>query len=178
MATTSQSTAKTTTKRASTAKRKPAASRRSTAAKPTAARRTTHAATSARRRPATRAERVQQLAERAVLIPLGAALEARDLAAGYRSRRAVEAQLTRFERRGGKARTELEREVRKTRSLLVRETRRARRGLERQRAQVRRNLPREVEDLSAHVENVVQSGVNAGKKLVNGAQDRFNKAAA
>jgi hypothetical protein len=176
MATTSQSTAKTTTKRASAAKRKPAA-RRSAAAKPAAARRATHAATTTPRRPATRGERVQQLAERAVLIPVGVALEARDLAASYRTRSAVEAQLTRFERRGGKARTELRREVRKTRSRLVRETRRARRELERQRAQVRRNLPLDVEDLSARVENVVQSSVDLGMKLVNGAQDRFNKAA-
>jgi hypothetical protein len=174
MATTDQSTAKT-TKRTSTAKRKPAA-RRSTAAKSTAARRPT-ASTSTRRRPATRVEQVQQLAERAVLIPVGAALEARDLAATYRSRSAVEAQLTRFERRGGKARTELEREVRRTRSRLERQTRRARRNIERQRVQVRRNLPLDVEELSARVENVVQSGVDLGMKLVNGAQDRFTKAA-
>src|ERR1051325_5934346 len=69
-------------------------------------------------RPATRAERVQQLAERAVLIPVGAALEARDRFAGTveelvttsRSRAALERQLKRFERRGGSARTQLERE--------------------------------------------------------------------
>lgn len=177
MATTDQSTSKTTTKRASTAKRKPAA-RRSTPAKSAAARRPAPTATtSTRRRPATRAEQVQQLAERAVLIPVGAALEARDLAVTYRSRSAVEAQLTRFERRGEKARTQLEREVRKTRSRLERRTRRARRGLDRQRAQVRRNLPIDVEELSARVENVVQSGVDLGMKLVNGAQDRFTKAA-
>lgn len=177
MATTDQSTAKTTTKRASTAKRKPTARR--TAAKPATARRTTGAAsaTTRRRRPASRAGQVQQLAERAVLIPVGAALEARDLAVTYRSRSAVEAQLDRFERRGDKARTQLEREVRKTRTRLERETRRARRGLDRQRVQVRRNLPIDVEELSARVENVVQSGVDLGMKLVNGAQDRLTKAA-
>jgi hypothetical protein len=177
MATTDRPTAKTTTKRASTAKRKPAA-RRSTAAKTASARRTTASTTpSTGRRPATRAEHVQQLAERAVLIPVGAALEVRDLAVTYRSRSAVEAQLTRFERRGGKARTELEREVRRTRSRIERQTRRARRELERQRAQVRRNLPIDVEDVTARVENVVQSSVDLGMKLVNGAQERFTKAA-
>ena len=151
----------------------------------TAARTRTRAAraTSSSTRPATRAARAQQLAERAVLIPVGAALEARDRVAGTvegivtttRSRRALERQLKRFERRGGRARTRLEREVRRTRTQLERRTRTARRGFERQGAQARRNLDANVEGLTTRVEKVVQNGVDAGMKLVNGAQDRLGK---
>jgi hypothetical protein len=134
-------------------------------------------------RPATRAERVQQLAERAVLIPVGAALEARDRVAGTveelvtasRSRTALERQLKRFERRGGSARTQLEREVRRTRTRIERQTHSARRGFERQRTQARKDLDANVETLTNRVEKTVQNGVDAGMKLVNGAQDRLSK---
>ena len=105
---------------------------------------------------------------RAVLVPVGAALEARD---------ALEQQLTRFERRGDKARTQVEREVRRTRTRLEREARQARRGLERRGTQARRSLGSNVELVSDRVENVVQNGVNTGIKLVNGVQDRFSRAA-
>lgn len=134
-------------------------------------------------RPATRTARVQALAERAVLIPVGVALEARDrvtdtveeLVTTTRSRNALEKQLKRFERRGGSARTQLEREVRRTRTRLERQTRTARRGFERQRTQARRNLDLNVEQLTTRVEKVVQNGRDAGMKLVNGAQDRLSK---
>ena len=110
--------------------------------------RTTARATRSSTRPATRTARAQLLAERAVLIPVGAALEARDRVAGTvgelvtttRSRRQLERQLKRFERRGGSARTQLEREVRRTRTRLERQTRTARRGFERQRAQLRARI--------------------------------------
>lgn len=188
MATTDAST--TTTKqpaakrKAATAKRKPAATKRAPAAKQ-ATRTTARGAAASSTQPATRVARVQQIAERAVLIPVGAALEARDRVAGTvselvattRSRSALEHQLTRFERRGGSARTQLEREVRKTRTRLERETRQARHGLERRGKLARRTLGSNVEGVSGRVENVVQNGVNAGIKLVNGAQDRIAKAA-
>jgi len=94
--------------------------------------------------------RSQQLAERAVLIPVGAALEARDRVAGTvgdlvtttRSRRELERQLKRFERRGGNA---------------------------------RKSFGANVEGFSTRVEKVVQNGLDAGMKLVNGAQDRLPK---
>ncbi|MDO8213713.1 hypothetical protein [Conexibacter sp. CPCC 206217] len=163
----------------------------------------------------------QQLAERVVLIPLGAALEARDRITGAvdaivtnsteaiegivavtRSRRTLDRQLKHYERRGGKARTELEREVRKTRSRLEREARHsrvraerrareARRGFEHQRTEARRAISSNVETLQSRVaplrdrvepvrsrfENVVQNGVSAGRKLVGDAQDRISKVA-
>lgn len=169
--------------------RKRAAARRKPAAKTrTAASKTTARSTSTR--PATRAARAQELAERAVLIPVGVALEARDRFAGTvdelvtttRSRTALEQQLKRFERRGGSARTQLEREVRRTRTRLERRTRTTRRGFERQRTQARKNLDLNVESLSTRVaplktgvEKVVQNGMGVGMKLVNGAQDRLSK---
>jgi hypothetical protein len=167
----------------SAAKPKRRAPARRAAAKP----RTTASRTTATR-PATRAERAQQLAERVVLIPVGAALEARDRVAGTvdglvtttRSRRALEQQLKRFERRGGSARTQLEREVRRTRTRLERQTRTARRGFDRQRTQARKNLDVDalttrVETLTTRVDKVVQNGRDAGMKLVNGVQDRLGK---
>jgi hypothetical protein len=112
-----------------------------------------------------------------VLIPVGAALEARDRVADLvtttRSRSALEKQLRRFERRGGSARTQLEREVRRTRTRLERQTRSARRGFDSQRTQVRKSLDANVELVSDRVESVVQNSVSVGMKLVNGAQDRL-----
>lgn len=162
-----------TPKKRAPAKRKPAAKPRTSAAR----------ATTTSTQPATRAERAQQLAERAVLIPVGVALEARDrvadtvgeLVSTTRSRSALEKQLKRYERRGGSARTQLEREVRRTRTRLERQTRTARRGFDRQRTQAGKNLDLNVEALTTRVEKVVQNGVDAGMKLVNGAQDRLPK---
>ena len=77
-------------------------------------------------------------AERAVLIPVGAALTARDRVvstvgdtfSNYSSTAKAEAQLRRFERRGNTARNRLEREVRKARVRFERELRQRRRELE------------------------------------------------
>jgi hypothetical protein len=74
-------------------------------------------------------------AERAVLIPIGAALAARDLVlssvndtiSSYSSTSKAQAQLRKFERRGNTARNRLEREVRKARVRVERELRQRRR---------------------------------------------------
>ena len=76
--------------------------------------------------------------ERAVLIPVGAALIARDrvvssvndVISSYGSTTKAQAQLRRFERRGSTARNRLEREVRKARVRFERELRQRRRELE------------------------------------------------
>ncbi len=76
--------------------------------------------------------------ERAVLIPVGAALIARDrvvssvndVVSSYGSTAKAQAQLRRFERRGTTARNRLEREVRKARVRVERELRQRRRDLE------------------------------------------------
>ncbi|HEY7960479.1 MAG TPA: hypothetical protein VID29_01040 [Solirubrobacteraceae bacterium] len=73
-------------------------------------------------------------AERAVLIPVGAALIARervvsgvsDALSVYSSPTKTQSQLRRFERRGSTARNRLEREVRKTRTRVERELRQRR----------------------------------------------------
>ena len=77
-------------------------------------------------------------AERAVLIPVGAALIARDRVVSsvsdtlstYSSSTKTQAQLRRFERRGITARNRLEREVRKARVRVERELRQRRRVVE------------------------------------------------
>jgi hypothetical protein len=81
---------------------------------------------------------VGDYAERAVLIPVGAALIARDRVvttvsdtiSTYSSTSKTQAQLKRFERRGATARNRLEREVRKARVRVERELRQRRRVLE------------------------------------------------
>jgi hypothetical protein len=73
-------------------------------------------------------------AERAVLIPVGAALIARDRVVSsvndtistYSSTSKTQAQLRKFERRGNTARKRLEREVRKARTSVERELRKRR----------------------------------------------------
>jgi seryl-tRNA synthetase len=77
-------------------------------------------------------------AERAVLIPVGAALIARERVVStvsetisvYSSPAKTQAQLRRFERRGVTARNRLEREVRKARVRVERELRQRRRSIE------------------------------------------------
>ncbi len=74
------------------------------------------------------------VAERAVLIPVGAALIARekvvtgvnDTITSYSSTSRAQAQLRKFERRGSTARKRVEREVRKARTSVERELRRRR----------------------------------------------------
>ena len=95
-----------------------AASKRSTTAPKTAA----------------RASKQSSTAERAVLIPVGAALIARervvsgvgDAIANYNSTAKASAQLRKFERRGVTARNRVERELRKTRVRVERELRQRR----------------------------------------------------
>jgi len=107
---------------------KPAAKR--TAARAKAVASTPRASTQTRTAPPT-----APLAERAVLIPVGAALIARervvssvsDVISIYSSPTKTQTQLRKFERRGATARNRLEREVRKTRTRVERELRQRRR---------------------------------------------------
>src|SRR5271163_4570394 len=121
-------TPKATTKRATTAKR--TTTKRTAAQAP---KRTPKPAA-----PRTRTDVVGDYAERAVLIPVGAALIARDRVvssvndtlSSYSSTTKAQAQLRRFERRGVTARNRLEREVRKARVRVERELRQRRNDLE------------------------------------------------
>src|ERR1700747_96368 len=93
-----------------------------------------------RRRPSDRpAAALGDYAERAVMIPVGATLIARDRVVSsvsdtfsiYSSPTRTQAQLRKFERRGATARKRLEREVRKTRVRVERELRQRRKNVER-----------------------------------------------
>jgi hypothetical protein len=136
--------------KASTARKAPAARRgtssRSTQAKSTKAKaartRSIHQTQSAVRQTEIAARNTVDVfgdyTERAVLIPVGAALIARDRVvstvsdtiSNYGSTAKAQAQLRRFERRGTTARNRLEREVRKARVRVERELRQRRRDLE------------------------------------------------
>src|SRR5437763_839526 len=91
--------------------------RRRATTRKTTARKTTSQTTSTQ--PKTRVEQVQVLAERAVLVPVGASLMARDnlvatvrdLTTRYRTRTALERELKRYERRGVTARNRFERQI-------------------------------------------------------------------
>ena len=178
-----------TTGRAATA-RKPAATRRtSTARKPAATRRTSTARKPAASRttstqPKTPVGQVQELAERVVLVPMGASLLARDnlvssvrgFATKYRSRASLERELKRYERRGATARNRFEREVRRTRTRFERELRQRRNRVERTVEQNSRRLEREVRSVRKDLGR--QSGTLTARveKLVSDAQGRISSA--
>lgn len=126
-------------------------------------------------------------AERAVLIPVGAALIARErVTAGvndvfsiYTSSSRIEAQLRRFERRGNTARHQLEREVRKTRTRLEREMRQRRREIMRRRSRFGRDISGQVEQAQKQIEktqtwfeDTVRTSLEDGGDLVNRVQER------
>jgi hypothetical protein len=184
------------------AQRKTTATNRSTAAERAAATRARNQASAARKRStaakkaaATRreaqrtpVERYLDVAGKAVTIPIGAALVARDnvvatvgeLATRYSSldkvegelrarRRRVESDLRTFERRGERARIQLERELR-SRSERVERDLRALHGA-RPDVGARANL------VGARVENLVQSGVTAGTQVAARVTERVARIA-
>ena len=116
-----------------------AAGRKTTARKATRRKTPVAAKASATRTAARRNNNGAGYAERAVLIPVGAALLARDRVVStvtdtvstYSSTTKTQAQLRRFERRGVTARNRLEREVRKARVRVERQLRTRRRIVER-----------------------------------------------
>jgi hypothetical protein len=163
----------------STSERKPATTRKTTTAarKPTAPKPTAPNTTSTQ--PKTRVEQVHELAERAVLVPVGASLIARDdivstvkgLATKYRTRSGVERELKRFERRGVTARNRFERQVRKTRTRFEREVRQRRTGVERTVKQNRRRFGREVRSVRKDLEKQSELLTSRVEKLVTDAQE-------
>ena len=155
MATTSNST--------TGARKAPAQRRTSTARRTTAKRQATTTST----QPKTRVEQAQELAERVVLVPVGASLVARDnlvstvkgLATPYRTRASFERELKRYERRGVTARNRFERQVRRSRTRFERELRQRRTRVERTIKQNRRRVERDVRsvrrDTGARFEKLV-----------------------
>lgn len=221
MASDATSTAKTT---AAATERKAAATKRSTTAKKAAttrAKKTTSAATKrtttkakrttkttartaqARTKATTTAstreaktgiDRVGDVAERAVLTGVGAALSARDnvrdIRVTYSSRsgveqrlkkaqRELETDLRRFERRGSTARNQLEREVKKVTTRVERELRQRREGLTKVVSvdvpapdAVARNAKAQIDLAQARVGNAVETAQLAGAQVVAKVTER------
>ncbi len=136
---------------------------------------------------ATPVDRVGDYAERAVLIPVGAALVARervlssvsDAFSSYSTPTKAQAQLRKFERRGSTARTRLEREVRKTRTRVERELRERRRELEERRGSLTKSLTAQVEQTQAQlekaqaqIEDAVRARLEDGTDFASRVQER------
>jgi hypothetical protein len=155
--------------------------RRATTSRSTA-RRTTSSRTTTSTQPRTRVEAAQTLAERAVLVPVGAGLLARDnfvssvkgLATKYRTRASVERELKRYERRGASARNRFERQVRRTRTKFERELRHRRTSVERTVRQNRRRVEREVRSVRRDLERQSSTIGARMEKLVTEAQGRLS----
>jgi hypothetical protein len=160
-----------------------AARKRSTAAK--------KAAETRRELAKTPADRVQEYAERAVLIPVGAALVARDnviatveelrtsLATREKAekelaaqRKRIESDLKRFERRGRTERNRIERRVKKARTRVERELRQRRTRVEREIRSTRKDFGAQADVVGARVENLVQTGITRGTKVATKLQER------
>uniref|UniRef100_UPI003568C839 hypothetical protein n=1 Tax=Paraconexibacter sp. TaxID=2949640 RepID=UPI003568C839 len=121
-------------------------------------------------------ETVSEYAEKAVLVPVGAALIGRDklvatvedLRASYGTRAAaekelkarqkkLETQLKKFERRGTTARNKVEREVKKTRTQVERELRQRRTRFEREVKKTRTQAEKELKAFRADLEKQAQT---------------------
>ena len=158
-------------------------SRRSTTSRATAARRPARTTTTSTQ-PKSPVDQVQLLAERAVLVPVGASLLVRDnlvstvkgLATRYRTRTALERELKRYERRGATARNRFERQVKRTRARFERQMRQRRSLVERTVKQNRRRFEREVRSVRKDLEK--QSGIVGARveKLVSEAQGLIGSA--
>ena len=160
------------------ARRSTASSRRSTTRRSTS-RRSTRSTTSST--PQTRVGQAQQLAERAILVPVGASLLAqenlvstvRGLATKYRTRAGAERELKRYERRGATARNRVERQVSKTRTRFERELRHRRTSIQRSVKQNRRRLEREVRSVRKDPAGTVST---RAARLVANAQELIRSA--
>ncbi len=173
------------------ATRKTNATKRSTAAKKAAQTRAANRGADARSTAATKAKatatrtrtaavkdaeeaksavaRAGEMAEKAVLVQVGAALIARErvgdavdkLRSTYSTRKKTETQLRHFERRGSSALKSIERDARKTRARIEKDI---------------RSFAKDVtsrELVTARVENAVQSGKTAATKATTTVQERI-----
>jgi hypothetical protein len=155
--------------------RKPAATRKTATARKSAASTTTST------QPKTPVGQAQLIAERVVLVPVGASLLVRDnlvstvrgLATKYRTRTGVEREIKRFERRGATARNRFERQVRRTRTKFERELRQRRNRVERTVKQNRRRVEREVRSVGKDIGRQSETLTARVEKLVSEAQGRL-----
>ncbi|HEV7806004.1 MAG TPA: hypothetical protein VGO80_09305 [Solirubrobacteraceae bacterium] len=192
------------------ATRKKNATQRSTAAKKAAETRAANRAADARRAAATKTkasatrartrtakqtadpasavrtpiERAGELAEKAVLVPVGAALISRDrvmsavdeVRATYSTRTKTKNELRRFERRGTSALKSIERDAKKTRDRIGHELRQGRTRVERDVRSIIKDVEpvvKNAEVVGARVENAVQGGRTAATKASAPVQERL-----
>ncbi|HYZ81826.1 MAG TPA: hypothetical protein VE571_11175 [Solirubrobacteraceae bacterium] len=128
-----------------------------------------------------RVTQVQQIAERAVLVPVGAGLLARDnfvttvkgLATKYGTRASVERELKRYERRGASARNRFERQVRRTRTKFERELRQRRNRVERTVKENRRRVERDLTSVRKDLGKQSEVVTARVEKFVSEAQGRL-----
>jgi hypothetical protein len=161
---------------------KPATANRTTSRESTG---TTTASKSTSTQPKTPVEQAQTIAERAVLVPVGASLLARDnlvgtvkgLATKYRTRTDLEREIKRFERRGATERNRFERQVRRTRTKFERELRHRRSNVERSVRTNRRRLEREVRTVRKDLGTQSAVVVAQVDQLVSNAQRLISNSA-
>jgi hypothetical protein len=130
-------------------------------------------------RPETTVASVQDLAERVILIPVGASLIVRDdivstvrgFATRYVTRAGLERELKRYERRGGVARNRLERNIRRRRKGFERQLRSRRNRMERAVRQNRRRVEREVRTVRKDLGRRSDMVTARVEKLVSEAQE-------
>ena len=166
----------TTTRKRSTRRKPSTTGARSARTAPSTRRTTSRTTTSTQ--PKTRTAQAQVLAERVVLVPVGAGLLAGDnlvstvkgMAAKYRTRPGLERELKRYERRGATARNRFERQVRRAHTRFERELRQRRSLVEKTMRQNRRRLNRELTSVRRDFEK--QSGAVSTRveRLVSNAQ--------
>jgi hypothetical protein len=131
----------------------------------------------------TRVEKAAEVAEKSVLVPIGAALVTRDkvkaaideLRSTYSTRKKTEAEFKRFERRGNtalkpikKTADRVETELREGGTKIEKELRAIIDGIEKRGA-----VTKNVEYVSARVENAVQGGKTAATKASTTVQERL-----
>jgi hypothetical protein len=99
-------------------------------------------------------------AERAVLIPVGAALAARDAVVEatkpFTSRTSAEKELKKFERRGNTARNNVRREVKRTRTRVERELRQRRIDVRTRVGDVRGDLQKQVTEVQSNATDIAR----------------------
>jgi hypothetical protein len=129
--------------------------------------------------PQTTVANVQHLAERVILIPVGASLIVRDdivstvkgFAARYVTRAGLGRELKRYERRGGVARNRLERNITRRRRRVERQLRTRRNRMERAVRQNRRRVEREVRTVRKDLGRRSDMVTARVEKLVSDAQE-------
>ncbi len=133
--------------------------------------------------PTTPLQQAGQIAERAVLVPVGASLLVRDnlvstiqgLATKYSTRTNLQRELRLYERRGATARNRFERQVKRTRTRFERQLRQRRSLIERTIKQNRRRVEREVKSVRKDLTKQTGQLGSRVEKIVSDAQELISR---